>query len=103
VLCCAATTSWYSEHILFLCRRCHGLTANQFCRHIVLLVKWGDGKTTGLRQFDDWSAAALAEALDVTIFFSQSAMIVTFRAFARSAAVIKLAWPYGIDISPVAL
>ncbi len=30
-------------------------------------------------------------------------MIVTFRAFARSAAVIKLAWPYGIGICPVAL
>ena len=29
-------------------------------------------------------------------------MIVTFRAFARAAAVVKLARPYGIGISPVA-
>ncbi len=81
-----------------MCRRCHGLTAKQFCRHfVVLLVNWDNGETTGLCQFDDWCAAALAEAC------SRSAMIVTFRAFARSAAVIKLAWPYGIGISPVAL
>ncbi len=32
------------------------------------MVNWGDGETTGLRQFDDWCAAALAEALNMTIF-----------------------------------
>jgi len=32
------------------------------------MVNWGDGATAGLRQFDNWSAAALAEALNVTIY-----------------------------------
>ncbi len=32
------------------------------------MVNWRDGETAGLRQFDNWSAAALAQALDVTIY-----------------------------------
>ncbi len=32
------------------------------------MVNWGDGETAGLRQFDEWCAAALAAALDVTVF-----------------------------------
>ncbi len=54
---------------MFVCSRCQGLTADQFCHcYILPMVNWGDGETTGLRQFDDWCAAALAEALDVTIY-----------------------------------
>jgi len=37
-----------------VCRQCHGLTTTHFCRRFILpLVNWGDGETTGLRQFDD--------------------------------------------------
>ncbi len=32
------------------------------------MVNWGDGETAGLRQFDDWCAAALAKAFNVPIF-----------------------------------
>ncbi len=32
------------------------------------MVNWGDGETAGLRQFDDWCAAALAKAMNVSIF-----------------------------------
>ncbi len=53
---------------MFVCRRSRGLTPNQFCRRFVLpMVDWGDGETTGLRQFDEWCAAALARALSITI------------------------------------
>ena len=53
---------------MFVCRRCQFLTAYQFCCHFVLpLVNWGESEATGLRQFDDCCAAALAEALSITI------------------------------------
>ena len=54
---------------MFVCSRCDGLTVGQFCHcYILPMVNWGDGETAGLRQFDDWCAAALAAALDVTVF-----------------------------------
>lgn len=54
---------------MFVCSRCAGLTVGQFCScYILPMVNWGDGETAGLRQFDEWCAAALAAALDVTVF-----------------------------------
>ena len=51
------------------CSRCEGLDMRQFCTNFVLpLVNWRDAHTSGLRQFDDWCAAAMANSLDVTIF-----------------------------------
>ncbi len=54
---------------MFVCSRCEGLTVGQFCScYILPMVNWGDGETAGLRQFDEWCAAAVAEALDITVF-----------------------------------
>ena len=54
---------------MFVCSRCRDLSINQYCsRYILPMVNWGDGETAGLRQFDNWCAAALAEALDITIY-----------------------------------
>ena len=54
---------------MFVCSRCQGLSVSQFCsRYILPVVNWGDGETAGLRRFDDWCAAAVAEALNITVF-----------------------------------
>ena len=68
-MCFVQAKTGIAKASVVVCSRCEGLDMRQFCTNFVLpLVNWRDAQTSGLRQFDDWCAAALAICLDVTIF-----------------------------------
>ena len=68
-MCFVQAKTWHGKASVVGCSRCEGLNMRQFCTNFVLpLVNWRDGQTSGLRQFDDWCAAALANCLGITIF-----------------------------------